>query len=117
LGLSSIILAAFAKLRSAAVSPRALSSAADALPKRPLTHRLAVPPLPRGEGECIFARTLARPTMIFALSIGERGDRKAVGEGSFPNIRHPSRILLPELSNIYCHPGKAGGSPNGLEGR
>jgi hypothetical protein len=84
------------------------------LPKRPLTHRLAVPPLPRGEGECIFARTPARPTMIFALSTGERGDRKAVGEGSFPNLPHPSRISLPERSNICCHPGKSGGSPNEL---
>jgi hypothetical protein len=53
--------------------------------------------------------------MIFALSTGERGDRMAVGEGSFPNIPHPSRIFLPELSSIYCLPGKAGGSPNGIE--
>ena len=63
-----------------------------------------------------MARTRAPPTMIFALSPGERGDRMAVGEGSFPNIPHPSRILLPELSNLYCHPGKAGESPNGLGG-
>src|SRR5208337_4597431 len=62
-------------------------------------------------------------TLIIALSLGERGDRKAEGaprfagcggEGSFPNARHPSRNLLPELSNFYCLPGRAGGSPYGL---
>ena len=41
--------------------------------------------------------------MAFSLSLGERGTRKAGGEGS-----------LPEVSNLYCHPGRAGGSPIGL---
>jgi hypothetical protein len=48
----------------------------------PLTHRLAVPPLPL-EREKIN---------IVALSLGERGDRKAVGEGAFSifsNSRQP----------------------------
>ena len=50
--------------------------AADALPKRPLTHRLAVPPLPGGEGKNHRgARPRARKS-TFSLSAGERGDRK-----------------------------------------
>jgi hypothetical protein len=40
---------------------------------RPLTHRLAVPPLPPERD---------KKSKIAALSLGERGDRKAVGEGS-----------------------------------
>ena len=51
--------------------------------KRPLTHRLAVPPLPGGEGKTHRgARPRARKN-AFSLSAGEWGDRKAVGEGSF----------------------------------
>ena len=79
------------------------------------------PPSPLGEGRSLLSAP-PRASMI-SLSLGERGDRKAEGaprsaggggEGSFPIARHASRNLLPELSNFYCLPGRAGGSPNGL---
>src|SRR5208337_4969913 len=40
---------------------------------------------------------------------------RGTGEGSFPNARDPARNLIPELSNLDCLPGRAGGSSNGLE--
>ena len=61
-------------------------SKSDGVEKGPLTHRLAVPPLPKGEGQ----KSKSQPSplgrgieiKIAALSLGEKGDRKAVGEGS-----------------------------------
>ena len=48
----------------------------------PLTQRLAVPPLPQG-GEGIEILSFSAAIVIFAAlsPVGERGDRKAVGEG------------------------------------
>ena len=45
---------------------------------RPLTHRLAVPPLPEGE---------RAPILIFVPRQRQREDRKAVGEGSAESIK------------------------------
>jgi len=59
--------------------------------KGPLTHRLAVPPLPKVEGK--ESKSLPSPlgrgkgVKITALSAGERGDRKAVGERSLRGWR------------------------------
>ena len=83
--------------------------------KDPSPDLVPRPPSPLGEGWGFLG---APPHVyIIALSLGERGDRKAVGEGSFPNARRPSRNVLPDLSNYCCHPGRAGGSPNGLADR
>jgi len=57
-------------------------------------------PLPRGEGEL----PLIFP---FPLPPGEGGERSEPGEGA---VKH----LFPELSNFYCHPGRAAGTPVGL---
>src|SRR5208337_4263645 len=49
--------------------------------KDPSPDLVPRPPSPLGEGCSLHG---ARPrTSIIALSLGERGDRKAVGEGSF----------------------------------
>jgi len=78
-------------------------------------------PLP-SERAVVFRVRSPHPSII-ALSLGERGDRKAEGaprsarrggEGSFPNAPHPPTNLRPELSTFYCLPGRAGGSPDGL---
>jgi hypothetical protein len=48
----------------------------------PLTHRLAVPPLPQGgEGRRILCFSAAIMILSALSPLGERGDRKAVGEG------------------------------------
>jgi hypothetical protein len=43
-----------------------------------------------------------------ALLIGDQDFRRAM------IVAASGKGVLPELSNFYCHPGKAGGSPNGL---
>jgi hypothetical protein len=77
--------------------------------KDPSPDLVPRPPSPLGEG-CGLLGAPPHSSMI-SLSLGERGDRKAVGEGSLPNARHASRNLLPELSNFFCLPGRAGGLP------
>jgi len=52
------------------------------MPRDPLTHRLAVPPLPqRGEGRRILSFSAVFMVLSALAPMGERGDRKAVGEG------------------------------------
>src|SRR5271157_4781310 len=66
--------------------------------KDPSPDLVPRPPSPLGEG----CGPLGAPPhiSIIALSLGERGDRKAVGEGSFPNAQHPWRSPVPELLNF-----------------
>jgi hypothetical protein len=75
------------------------------------------PPSPLGEGESQRAQPRAE-NRLFPLR-GERVDRAArfhqrARDGSgVSTAREKSR--LPNMSNSCCLPGRAGGSPNGLE--
>jgi hypothetical protein len=84
--------------------------------RRPLTRPRPSATLSPQEGGGLLGAPLH--TLIIALSLGERGDRKAEGaprfagcggEGSFPHARHPSRNLLPGAVKLLLPPRQSRG--------
>jgi hypothetical protein len=66
------------------------------------------PPSPQGRRKTIpFPSLRGRGWTAPRAFPGGRGP----GEGSWPKTPLPSPRLLLEMSNFYCHPGRAGGSP------
>src|SRR5271167_4326215 len=68
--------------------------------RNPSSDLVPRPPSPQGRRKKQFG---------FPLSLGERGTRKAEGAPRF--ACRGGEGSLPELSNFYCHPGRAGGPP------